>query len=118
MRSSRPVSRSYAFEHQHFLLEGAEDFGKAGVLGYLEFRVTEYPVTLNLRQADASDQLYHARKRAISSFFQASGVDISILEIVDGLPGGGGMQSPNVLAAITPAPAGGENYTTIKSISN
>lgn len=80
--------------------------------------VTEFPVTLNLRQADASDDLYRARKRAVSSFFQASGVDISVLDIVDGLPGGGGMQSREVLTATTPPPAGNETYTTITPLVN
>ena len=37
VRSCRPVSRSHTFEHQHVLLEGAQDLGKADVVGYLEF---------------------------------------------------------------------------------
>ncbi len=56
MRSSRPVSRSYAFEHQHFLLEGAEDFGKAGVLGYLEFLVEPVQDTGDLSGVEALDR--------------------------------------------------------------
>jgi outer membrane protein OmpA-like peptidoglycan-associated protein len=55
--------------------------------------LSEYPVSLNVKQGDASDQLYDLRKKQVRGFMQANGVDTDLIDIVDGLPGGDGIPS-------------------------
>jgi outer membrane protein OmpA-like peptidoglycan-associated protein len=60
------------------------------------FQVAElqdYPVNLNVKQGDASDELYDARKKSVRTFLTAQGVDPARIALTDGLPGGDGMPS-------------------------
>jgi len=60
------------------------------------FQVAEmqdFPVNLNVKQGDASDELYDARKKAVRSYLESQGVDTSRIALTDGLAGGDGMPS-------------------------
>ncbi len=75
--------------------------------------LSEYPVNLNVKQGDASDQLYDLRKKQVRSFMQTQGVDTDLIEIVDGLPGGDGMPSQQaVLYLIQSYSPGGDVSVT------
>lgn len=60
------------------------------------FQVAElqdYPVNLNVKQGEASNELYDARKKSVRSFLAGQGIDASRISLSDGLAGGDGMPS-------------------------
>lgn len=74
--------------------------------------LSEYPVNLNVKQGDASDQLYDLRKKQVRSFLEANGVNTELIALVDGLPGGDGIPSQQaVLFLIDSYAPGGEVIT-------
>ncbi len=52
---------------------------------------------LNIRRGDLSDEMYHARVATVRKRLTESGVDASRIAIADGLPGGPGMPSDQVV---------------------
>jgi outer membrane protein OmpA-like peptidoglycan-associated protein len=74
--------------------------------------LADYPVEFNVKQGDASDQLYDLRKKSVRSFLQANGIDTDLIQIVDGLPGGDGMPTQQaVLFLINSYAPGGQVVT-------
>jgi hypothetical protein len=59
------------------------------------------PGSLNLRQADAPDALYKARKQFVLDRLAAGGVDIKQMAIEDRLAGGDGADSERVVRALS-----------------
>jgi len=60
------------------------------------FQVAEmqdFPVNLNVKRGNASEELYDARLKAVRSFLEAQGVDTKRIAFTDGFPGGDGMPS-------------------------
>lgn len=60
-----------------------------------------YPLYLNVRQGQASDQLYKARVNRIVAFLEEQGVDSRLITITDSPSGGDGMDSERVLKVLT-----------------
>jgi outer membrane protein OmpA-like peptidoglycan-associated protein len=84
------------------------------------FQVAElrdYPVNLNVKQGDASDQLYDLRKKSVRSFLQAHGVDTDKLTLVDGLPGGDGIPSQQAVVFLINSYSDSGASTTATSTS-
>jgi hypothetical protein len=57
----------------------------------------EYPGQLNVQQEDIDYSLYKARLAFVSQKLQDAGVDMTKVSIVDGMPGGSGMETDNVI---------------------
>jgi outer membrane protein OmpA-like peptidoglycan-associated protein len=67
---------------------------------HAQFQVAElqdYPVSLNVKRGPASPQLYDLRKKSVRSFLEAHGVDTKLISMTDGLPGGDGLPSQQVV---------------------
>ncbi len=56
---------------------------------------------LSVRRANASEELYKAREAAVADFLRNEGVEVDQIPIIDGLPGGDGMDSERVLLILT-----------------
>jgi hypothetical protein len=63
------------------------------------------PVSLNVRCAGVSEALYQERLESVRAAFEQQGLDASLLAIEDGLPGGDGLASARVHAALSAEPA-------------
>ncbi len=60
------------------------------------FQVAEtqdFPVNLNVKQGNASEELYDARLKVVRGFLESQGVDTKRIALTDGLPGGDGLPS-------------------------
>ena len=66
-------------------------------LSILEKHFKEYPGQLDIGRSGVSEKLYKARVAYVSGQLKKDGVDISKLTISDGLPGGSGMASNEVV---------------------
>lgn len=78
------------------------------------FKVAElqdYPVNLNVKKGDASDQLYDLRKKSVRSFLQEQGVNTDLISLSDGLAGGDGMPSQQAVVFLL------ESYSTTTTTS-
>jgi|GEM_PF-4805929 len=64
---------------------------------FLVAEVEGYPLHLSVRRANASEELYTARKTAVVKFMSSEGLDTNSATIGDALPGGDGMASERVL---------------------
>jgi hypothetical protein len=74
--------------------------------------LSEYPVNLNVKQGDASDQLYDLRKKQVRAFLQANGINTDLIELVDGLPGGDGLPSQQAVLFLIDSYSPGGEVTT------
>jgi outer membrane protein OmpA-like peptidoglycan-associated protein len=68
---------------------------------FIVAEVNQYPLPLNVRQGNADDNLYQARKRQVIAYLQEKGVDTDLLRITDGFAGGPGLQSQEVYLIVT-----------------
>jgi outer membrane protein OmpA-like peptidoglycan-associated protein len=64
---------------------------------FLVAEVEGYPLHLSVRRANASEELYTARKTAVVKFLRGESLDANSATIGDALPGGDGMASERVL---------------------
>ena len=82
----------------HFV-EGGEKLNELGQrdLAIMSNHFREQPGQLNLRRDDTPENLYQARLAYVSEQLQQSGIDLTQVTIVDGMPGGSGMTSSDVL---------------------
>ncbi|MBN1787409.1 MAG: hypothetical protein JW806_03340 [Sedimentisphaerales bacterium] len=94
------VSRHTLFPY-HFVDNSAElnELGKND-LGVLIKHYKDNPGTLNITQGDATDKIYLARVTGIIEKLGDAGVDKSKMIILDGIQGGRGMPSEEVLAIL------------------
>lgn len=60
-----------------------------------------YPVPLNVRQGNETNDMYHARKKNTLDYLESKGVDTSLLIITDDFAGGEGLASEQVYVIIT-----------------
>ncbi len=60
---------------------------------FMVAELQEFPVDLNVKQGDASDDLYAARKKAVRQYLSENGVDPEMIALINGIPGGNGMAS-------------------------
>ena len=98
----------------HFVTNGAELNGLGDHdLKILAERFKDHPGKLNVRRGDLTAKLYKARVATVRAALQRDGVDVDKVAIVDGLPGGDGMESERVLqirAAEQEGKSGGTTY--------
>ena len=76
--------------------------------------VKRYPIPLNVRQGNESNDMYHARKKNTLAYLESKGVDTSLLIIADDFAGGEGLASEQVFVIITTdtsTEANGESIT-------
>ncbi len=57
----------------------------------------EYPGQLNVQQQDTDYSLYQARLAFVFQELQDAGVDMTKVSLVDGMPGGDGMETDDVI---------------------
>lgn len=63
------------------------------LIGHLK----EYPGQLNVQQQDTDYNLYQARLAFVFQELQDAGVDMTKVSLVDGMPGGDGMETDDVI---------------------
>lgn len=82
----------------HFVANAAtlNDLGKRD-LAVLAAHYGEYPGELSIRRGSTGSELYEARVQAIVESLAQAGVETDRIAISDGLPGGEGMPSEEVL---------------------
>ena len=67
---------------------------------FMVAELQEYPVNLNVKRGDASEELYSARKKAVRTYLSANGVDTDLISLSDGTPGGDGMASGQAVVVL------------------
>jgi hypothetical protein len=86
----------------HFVVDGEQ----LNELGQRDFAVlarhfTEHPGLLNVRQGDGiAPELYKARIAYVTSRLKEAGIDPQRMSISDGMPGGSGMRSEQVVTIL------------------
>ena len=67
---------------------------------FMVAELQEYPVDLNVKQGDASNDLYTARKKAVNVYLRENGVNTDLISLGDGTPGGDGMPSGQAIVVL------------------
>lgn len=67
-------------------------------LAVLANHYREHPGTLNIRRSGTPDELYNARIQAVMDALAQAGVDTGRIQIAEGMPGGDGMPTEQVLS--------------------
>ena len=67
---------------------------------FMVAELQEYPVNLNVKRGDASEELYSARKKAVRTYLSANGVNTDLITLTDGTPGGAGMPSGQAVVVL------------------
>jgi hypothetical protein len=82
----------------HFVPNGDDlnDLGKVD-FNVLANHLREHPGELNVRRGDVTKELYEARVKRVRDRLEAYGIPAASIAIADGLPGGPGMASENVI---------------------
>ncbi len=82
----------------HFIIDGNQlnELGQRD-LSILAAHFKDYPGQLNIRRDDATEELYQARVTHIVDQLTGAGVDAKLISISDGMPGGDGMASEQVI---------------------
>ena len=70
-------------------------------LAVLAGHYREHPGTLKLRRGNTPEELYEARIQTVMDALARAGVDTGRIQIEEGMPGGDGMPSEQVLAITT-----------------
>lgn len=88
----------------HFVRDGAE----LNELGKRDFEVLaghllEHAGPLNIRKGGVPTDLYEARVNHVLDQLKAAGVEVERIKISDGMPGGSGMTSVNVVTILEKA---------------
>jgi len=91
----------------HFVT-GSEQLNNLGRRDFdvLARHFAEHPGTLNLRRGDTGPELYKMRLGHVLSQLKEAGVDMGRLQISDGLAGGSGMSSAQVVLVLEQAAEG------------
>jgi len=94
------VSQRTLFPY-HFVNDSAElnELGRND-LDVLIKHFKENPDGLNIRQGEVSNRIYQARVDLVLKKMQEAGVDRSKITVSDGMPGGSGMSSEEVLVIL------------------
>jgi hypothetical protein len=94
------ISQHTLFSY-HFVNNSAElnELGRKD-LDVLIKHFKENPGELNIRQGEASNRIYQARVDLVLKKMQEAGVDRSKITVSDGMPGGSGMPSEEVLSVL------------------
>lgn len=71
-------------------------------LNVLTEHFKDNPGDLNIRRGDASADLYKARVARVLRELEKGGVQVARVKVADGLPGGDGMYSEQVLKVLNP----------------
>jgi len=82
----------------HFIINGEQlnELGKRD-FSILAAHLKDYPGQLNIRRDNATEQLYQARVTYILEQLTQAGVDSKLTSVSDGMPGGSGMASEQVI---------------------
>jgi hypothetical protein len=85
----------------HFVPNGDDlnDLGKVD-FDILAKHFQEHPGDLNVRRGDVTKELYDARVKRVRDRLSAYGIPAASIAIADGLPGGPGMTSENVVKVL------------------
>ena len=85
----------------HFVENGEtlNDLGQHD-LAVLARHYAERPGSLNVRRGEVSDELYQARVAQVAARLRAAGVSADRMEVSDGMPGGSGMPSEQVVTIL------------------
>ncbi len=85
----------------HFVADG-EQLNELGQrdFGVLARHFKEHPGVLNVRQGQASPELYEARIAQVLSGLKQAGVETNRVSISDAMPGGSGMPSEQVITIL------------------
>lgn len=67
---------------------------------FMVAELQEFPVDLNVKQGEASDELYASRKKAVRQYLNDNGVDSDMIALINGLPGGNGMASGQAVVVL------------------
>ena len=67
---------------------------------FMVAELQEYPVNLNVKQGDASVELYSARKKTVRAYLRENGVNTDLISLSDGTPGGDGMPSGRAIVVL------------------
>jgi hypothetical protein len=97
----------------HFVTDGAalNDLGQRD-LAVLARHYKEHPGVLNVRQGPAGAELYSQRVAQVQSRLKEAGVDVDQMTIFDGLPGGRGMPSEEIVTTKPKVPTTGSSSTS------
>lgn len=68
---------------------------------FIVAKIQQFPVPLNVRQGDASNDLYDNRKRSVLSFLEGCGLDTNLIIFSDGSVGGDPRDSAEVYVIVT-----------------
>jgi hypothetical protein len=104
------VIREHTLYAHHFEPDGAalNQLGQRDVRWLAQHHLENpygLPVSLSVRCAGVAQALYEQRLESVRAAFEQQGLDASLLAIGDGLPGGDGLASARVHAALTAEPA-------------
>lgn len=85
----------------HFVADGEalNDLGQHD-LAVLARHYAEHPGILNIRQAETPSELYTARVAQVTARLKEAGVPVDRMELSDGMPGGPGMASEQVVTIL------------------
>lgn len=67
---------------------------------FMVAELQDYPVNLNVKQGDASGDLYSARKKTVRAYLSENGVNTDLISLRDGSPGGDGMPSGQAIVLL------------------
>ena len=67
---------------------------------FMVAELQEYPVNLNVKQGDASDELYSERKKSVRTYLSEIGVNTDLISMADGTPGGDGTPSEHAIVVL------------------
>ncbi len=67
---------------------------------FMVAELQEYPVDLNVKRGDASEDLYAARKKTVRAYLSNHGVNTDLISLGDGTPGGDGMPSAHAIVVL------------------
>ncbi len=100
----------------HFVADGEQ----LNELGQRDFAVLarhfkEHPGVLNIRQGQASPELYEARIAQILSGLNQAGVETDRMSISDAMPGGSGMPSEQVITILEEEPTRAGSGQTMRA---
>jgi hypothetical protein len=103
------VIREHTLYAHHFEQDGAalNQLGQRDVRWLAQHYLENpygLPVSLSVRCAGVTEALYEKRLESVRAAFEQQGLDASLLAIEDGLPGGDGLASGRVHAALTAEP--------------
>ena len=99
------VENAIITQHTLYPYHFGADAGELNELGQRDLMVLarhfkSHPGILNIRRAEAREELYDARVAHVLSRLKDAGVETSRMSVSDGMPGGSGMPSESVVTIL------------------